>query len=408
MRRRGIQLLCLVAGLAALALAGAGGAAAARPRLVTTGAPGGLDHAVADGSKPLLFHPGFDKKGTIARVSLGGSLDRSFGDGGTIHMELEDVAVQPDGKILVATSGNRGGGSGGGVARVTRLLPDGRPDPSFGVDGNADVDFGRTEDQGEAVAVQADGDILLAGIRIDEVDELSEFGASIAVARFTPDGQLDTSFGEGGFVALPNYGEVVAEDVVATPSGGIVVEGGNELETFFWAVNGDGTTDTGFGDEGFFEVRGRPTKDHHSEFIRVNPGLVETSGGKLLLTAVGLSEKVGPVSLRLLPDGRPDPAYGHHGWSTLRTRSGLEIEEVGSTLLPGGGLVVAARKGKESGAIAIGGNGRLDRRFAAGGSCLARGMSNATDVAMVGNRVVVLGKGHDASSLLICPALRQR
>jgi uncharacterized delta-60 repeat protein len=407
MGRRGIQLLCLIAAAAALALAAAGAAlAGGRPELVKTQAPGGLDHVVADGSRLLLFHSRYGVHGTITRVNLDGSVDRSFGEGGTVHMDLEDVAVQPDGKILVAGSGPRGEGKGGSVARVTRLLPDGEPDPSFGVDGNADVDFGLTEDRGEAVAVAADGDVLLAGIRIDEVDELSEFGASIAVARFTPDGQLDTSFGEGGFTALPNYGEVVAEDVVATPSGGVVVEGGNDLETFFWALDGEGSTDTRFGDKGFVEVKGRPIGDRHHEFLLVNPGIVETPGGKLLLTAKGVSEKVGPVSLRLLPDGRPDPSYGQHGWSTLRAKSGLEIEEVGATLLPGGGLAVAARKGKTSGAIAIGGNGQLDRSFGAGGRCLARG-TGAVDVAVVGGRVVVLRKGPHVSRLLVCPPLRR-
>jgi uncharacterized delta-60 repeat protein len=408
MGRRGIQLLCLIAAVAALALASAGAAVAGgRPELVKTQAPGGLGHVVADGSRLLLFHSRFGVHGTITRVNLDGSVDRSFGEGGTVHMDLEDVVVQPDGKILVAGSGPRGEGTGGSVARVTRLLPDGEPDPSFGVDGDADVDFGLTEDQGEAVAVAADGDVLLAGIRIDEVDELSEFGASIAVARFTPDGQLDTSFGEGGFTALPNYGEVVAQDVVATPAGGVVVEGGNELETFFWAVNGDGSTDTSYGDEGFYDVRGRPIKHHHLETLLVDPGVVETPGGKLLLAADGLSEKVGPVTLRLLPDGRPDSSYGHGGWAAPRTKAAPEVLEKGATLLPGSVLVHAATVGKASGAIAVGANGQVDRRFGAGGRCFVHGKGGAEDVAVVKGRVVVLGEGSHAPWLLVCPPPRK-
>jgi uncharacterized delta-60 repeat protein len=401
-----MQLLCLVAAAAALALATAGGASAAGPKVVATQAPGGLDHVVADGSKLLLFHPGY-KQGTIARVNLDGSLDRSFGSGGTVHMQLEDLAVQPDGKILVAGSGPRGGGTGGSVARVTRLLADGKPDPSFGVEGVADVDFGLNDDEGEAVTPAADGDVLLTGIRIDEVDELSEFGASIAVARFTPEGRLDSSFGEGGFSALPDFGEVVAQDVVATPAGGIVVEGGNELETFLWAVNGDGSTDTSYGDEGFFDVRGRPIEHHHLETLLVDPGVVETPGGKLLLAADGLSEKVGPVTLRLLPGGRPDPSYGDGGWAAPRTKAAPEVLEKGAALLPGSVLVHAATAGKAGGAIAVGPNGRLDRRFGAGGRCFVHGKGGAKDVAVVKGRVVVLGEGSHVPWLLVCPPLRK-
>jgi hypothetical protein len=106
MGRRGIQLLCLIVGLTALALVMAGAAvAAAQPKAVKTQAPGGLNRLVADGSKLLLFHSGSVGKGTLTRVYLDGTVDRSFGERGTIKMELEDVAVQPDGKILVATSG---------------------------------------------------------------------------------------------------------------------------------------------------------------------------------------------------------------------------------------------------------------------------------------------------------------
>ena len=92
-----------------------------------------------------------------------GDLDPSFdGDGKrTIDYGGEDaamgVAVQPDGRIVLAGQGNANSD-----LAIQRLLPDGSGDPSFDLEGSLGIDLGGL-DRGNAVALQPDGKILVAG-----------------------------------------------------------------------------------------------------------------------------------------------------------------------------------------------------------------------------------------------------
>src|SRR5689334_529639 len=94
-------------------------------------------------------------------VAAPGDLDVSFsGDGKqTTDFGGADaaaaVAVQADGKIVVA-------GSSGGDFALARYGTDGTPDPSFSGDGMVTTDLGGT-DAGQDVAIQADGKIVVAG-----------------------------------------------------------------------------------------------------------------------------------------------------------------------------------------------------------------------------------------------------
>ena len=97
----------------------------------------------------------------VVRYNTDGSRDLSFGTDGD-GMEIlftgvsEDLLVLPDNKMSLC-------GSGAGLNfQAARLNSNGAPDTSFGVDGVATIDLGAT-DTAYAIAVQADGKILLAG-----------------------------------------------------------------------------------------------------------------------------------------------------------------------------------------------------------------------------------------------------
>jgi uncharacterized delta-60 repeat protein len=111
------------------------------------------------------FTPG-NRVAIVVRTTGSGALDPAFGTGGVVGVgfgnafeQLDDVAIQPDGKIVVA--GNSGAGGVYDFA-LGRLLPGGSPDPAFDGGGGVRVDFGG-DDRARAVAVQADGKILAAG-----------------------------------------------------------------------------------------------------------------------------------------------------------------------------------------------------------------------------------------------------
>jgi uncharacterized delta-60 repeat protein len=417
MGSRGIRLVSAAAAMTLFAVATAAGSGqAVKP--VWTAAPveseGG--HLVAYGrSQLLVVQPSFTEDGGgVSRVNLDGTLDRSFGEDGRVQIASEDAAVTAGGKILVATTSHPRGGYGQKTkARVTRLLPDGLPDPAFGIDGHADVHFGRRYDYGEAVATAANGDILLAGIMVEYASNYGDEDR-LAVARLKRDGSLDRSFGKRGIDLLPYWGEIGALDVTPTPSGGMLVEGGNELEATFLKLKRDGSIDRGFGHGGYREIRGRPVRNGHNEELMLVPGVDVLPSGKLLLAATGTNRAFVShvVAVRLRPDGRVDRSYGRNGWVVAKGPGSA----AGSTLLPGGDLAVAtsfegkAAQGLPFGAIAFAPDGHIDKRFGQDGRCRARlGRRHAAaDVAIAGRHVVVGGEGGPGSWLLNCPLPSER
>ena len=130
---------------------------------------------------------------THASQAQPGQLDVAFGAGGQRTMDLGGTydwgyatAVQPDGRILAAGVTNARGTHD---FAVSRHLPSGELDPSFGENGVAISDFGESWDWAHALALQPDGQIVVAGV--------SDRSGSrdFALARYTADGQPDQHFG---------------------------------------------------------------------------------------------------------------------------------------------------------------------------------------------------------------------
>jgi len=135
---------------------------------------------------------------TVARFTVAGQPDPTFGIGGTATFalpgvsEVADVAVQPDGKIVVVSNVNRD-------VVVVRLLDDGSPDMEFGTAGVATGDvFGRW-DFASAMLIDHANRIVVTGVSSPTAydDEGQSF-----VMRFRPDGLPDTTFADGGSVIV--------------------------------------------------------------------------------------------------------------------------------------------------------------------------------------------------------------
>jgi uncharacterized delta-60 repeat protein len=153
----------------------------------------------------------------VARLRPNGALDPDFDADGRVTLPwggggATAVLVQPDQRIVVA-----GSGPGGETMKVTRLRPDGSPDPGFGTSGTATIDFGALEDLAGGAALQPDGRIVVAGYT--QADE------DVAVARLDSDGSLDAGFGTAG-KRLVDFGAATFGNAVALqPDGRIVVAG---------------------------------------------------------------------------------------------------------------------------------------------------------------------------------------
>jgi len=102
------------------------------------------------------------------------------------------------------------------VSARTVLAVDGDLDPTFGADGKVLTDFDHSTDIANAVAIQADGKLVVVGTTYRDNDFSNE---DFAVARYNPDGTLDKTFGAGGKVQTDFPGlAAVASSVVIQPA----------------------------------------------------------------------------------------------------------------------------------------------------------------------------------------------
>jgi uncharacterized delta-60 repeat protein len=246
-----------------------------------------------------------------------GDLDPSFGGGAgwvrTLEIRdasnnylpegAEDVVVQPDGRIVV--TGSVIDGRSNRYFGALRYLPDGSLDGSFGSGGLVAADLGSFEDP-RAVALQRDGKIVVAG----ETD--CETARCFAAMRLNLDGSPDGSFGAGGVVRVPFYLKAAwANDVAIDGSGRIVMAG--------------------------VRLRGGDAQDSATVCV-----------------------------IRLLGDGRPDPAFSGDGVAIVDHGYGNDSAE--AVVLGGGKVIVAGDGRRASGSSRFGlarlrGDGRLDRSF---------------------------------------------
>jgi uncharacterized delta-60 repeat protein len=153
----------------------------------------------------------------IAWAAAPGELNRSFGDGGVAHLEMGgtdraySVVIGDDRRIVLA-GGTTNSNLTAARFAVARFTPDGKPDRDFSGDGRAFAQIGPYA-YARAASIDWKHRVVAAGESCPGNQQTCEF----AVARFTPDGNLDPTFGNGGVMttAFPG-GDAHARAVVAT------------------------------------------------------------------------------------------------------------------------------------------------------------------------------------------------
>jgi uncharacterized delta-60 repeat protein len=226
---------------------------------------------------------------TVTVRGLAGALDTSFATDGKAVTGFgaddyaEAMAVQPDGKFVVVGHANMGGATGTDFV-LARYLRDGALDPSFGTAGKVSTDIDGGSDQAFAVALQADGKIVVAGS-----NDVSPKGKSFAVVRYNADGSLDGTFGTGGKV-VTSFGSQsdTAYAVVVQPDGKIVAGGHANTTTrgidFALArYQANGAPDAGFGNNGQVVTPIRALDSRDSIYALA----LQTTGGEVKIVAVG-------------------------------------------------------------------------------------------------------------------------
>ncbi|MEI7505770.1 MAG: hypothetical protein WCK23_03040, partial [Actinomycetes bacterium] len=249
------------------------------------------------------------KSSYVARLLTNGEYDTTFNSIGYLEVltptatAYSSMAITTGDKIIVGGSRYIVGGSNRAV--VAKFNTDGTPDLSFDADGWVDVSSAGAI---SAIAVQADGKIVVAGI--------TDIGGAQTsfVSRLNSSGSIDTTFGASGSFVYPASDAALFYDLLIEASGKIVIfglAGSNFYKVDLLAVRltGNGTLDSSFGNNGTsqtpvgFSVLG-------------SAGTVQGDGRYILVgqTPVAI-EAQRAVIVRLDSLGKPDASFLSGGFT---------------------------------------------------------------------------------------------
>lgn len=254
----------------------------------------------------------YEPEVVAARFNADGTLDTSFGKKGRVLVEFpapDDavgrvaVAVAADGRILIAADGQN--------IDLARLNPDGTLDPSFSGDGEVEVALPGALGQSVAdLALSPDGRLTVGGTLTATG---AGAGADFMLARFTADGTLDPSFSADGFVAADLGADDLISEVALQPDGSVVAAGRSgratkpaESKLAVARYTAGGELDPSFSGDGFL------VSDVANDATGV---AVDGSGG--IAVSASLERKPIFTVARFTPAGDPDPGFGSGGVTKL-------------------------------------------------------------------------------------------
>jgi uncharacterized delta-60 repeat protein len=271
---------------------------------------------------------------TVFRFNNNGSVDSTFGSNGATAIQPAElflapasggIALEPDGRILVATAHN----DGGGQRIVARLLANGQLDSTFGSNGVAPT-FG-----GDSVAVVPNGNILV--------------GTGSVISMYAPNGVVVKDFGIHG--QTPGFASEAGGFVVANSSAvtgtKIITAGSIFTDLNLMSLNSvsgfllvsykiDGTLDNAFGIHG-----GVTTPFPGNILARAFAVALQTNGdivavGQTALTDTGSSDF---ALVRYNPDGSVDTTFGNSGF--VSTPFGTSVAFANTVLIQIDGKIIA-------------------------------------------------------------------
>jgi uncharacterized delta-60 repeat protein len=275
----------------------------------------------------------------VARYLDDGSLDVGFGDGGIVvtsfaaYAAIDGLGIQPDGKIVAV------GYRGSDIALV-RYTHNGRLDKTFSRDGKLTMSVGK-QAGATSVVVQPDGKIVVAGYAY-RISTPSAYDIDFVVTRHRPHGRLDEGFGEGGIKLIDLSGTLeVAADVGLQPDGKIVIAGESGEHEVANATSSstlirldtDGTLDPTFSGDGW-------VKNDFGTAVAAASGMELRGDGAIVTTGRAGNEAGGHlVVARYTPDGTRDATFGTNGHViTEVARTGYDV-----ALQLDGNIVVTGR-----------------------------------------------------------------
>jgi uncharacterized delta-60 repeat protein len=348
-----------------------------------------------------------DENFLVARYNLDGSLDPSFSGDGRVQTNFTgsdgatDVALRGNKIVVVGISDQLGSVPNFALARYN---PDGSLDPTFSGDGKQTTDFGddlfESYDQAFGVAFQGDGKIVVVGAAALD---------SFALARYNPNGSLDTSFsGDGKQTTV-----IVGAPYSVNEATGVAIQGDGKIV----AVGRAGDSDAGYIDFGLarYNVNGSLDTSFSGDGKQTTSfggfggasGVALQGDGKIV--AVGGTGDDDFALARYNPDGSLDTSFSGDGKQTtdflfgggdaagdVAIQANGRIVAVGNAGGGATGYDFALARYNSDGSLDLGfsGDGRKRTSFGAGGFEGARGVALQGD-----GRIVAVGEGNGEFAL---------
>lgn len=248
----------------------------------------------------------------VARYNVDGSLDTTFDGDGYFTLDLPGqidsanaVAIQTDGKIVLA------GGVGESVptAYVVRLNSDGTLDTTFDADGNVAISAA-----GEplSMAIQNDGKIIFG------TTYYNGFTTTTTIIRLNTSGSLDTTFDADG--RLPVNPSLFRPSGVALQTDGKIVFAGQSSsnttlhDVSLIRLNSNGTFDTTFDGDGVVQTV-LPNQESEARCVLIQPDGKIVIGGSS--TAPNTTSRSDPTLIRYNPNGSLDTSFDGDGVKTI-------------------------------------------------------------------------------------------
>ena len=294
----------------------------------------------------------------LQRLNADGSLDTAFGSGGKVlgpegaNEAAFAVAIDADGNIVVA-------GRRGDDLLVARFKSNGAVDTRFGTNGSAVADFGGGIDVAYSLLIAPDGSVLAAG----GSTQPGAAGDAFAFARFTRDGRADTTFGTAGRALFAQgAGGNIAGAVTVDAAGRVVAAGPGENGTVAVVrLNANGTEDTTFGTNGILVINGLATRTDLGRPDR-SIGIAALGDGSVLVTNHDAADNFAIAKVK--PDGTLDASFGTSGVATIDFGG---TDDADSILVQGSGEILVlgttTAGGNKLAVAALGADGSLLRGF---------------------------------------------
>ena len=293
-------------------------------------------------------------QGFVIKLDADGNLDPSFGSGGVVLIPATYAhAVGVDSQGRIVTAGEHVA-SGVYTATVLRFTPTGAPDPGFGTNGVATIDWDGAGNSGylSDLLMGADDGVIVGG----QYDVYGDgLGSDLAIARLDSTGALDATFGDAGWRVFHDPTDTSTINAIlrlaATPDGGIAFAGyyyvldTSSTALILGHLGADASTDTTFGDAatpGYFRPAIVPT----AQSVNVTD-LVAQPDGKLLVSVgyYAFPDKENFLVLRTTAAGQPDASFADAGTFDLdlAPAPGVYSEAESIALQPDGQILIAGR-----------------------------------------------------------------